>query len=46
MSYKQEVMMVLQEGQVIYVLKKNDDGWWEGVMVRIENRNVVIKVYN
>ena len=35
--------MVLQEGQVIYVLKKNDDGWWEGVMVRIENRNVVFK---
>ena len=24
--------IVLQEGQVIYVLKKNDDGWWEGVM--------------
>ncbi|TRY77295.1 hypothetical protein TCAL_11828 [Tigriopus californicus] len=21
-----------QEGSVIYVLKKNDDGWWEGVM--------------
>lgn len=20
------------EGSVIYVLKKNDDGWWEGVM--------------
>lgn len=21
-----------QESAVIYVLKKNDDGWWEGVM--------------
>ena len=21
-----------QEGATIYVLKKNDDGWWEGVM--------------
>ena len=21
-----------QESSVIYVLKKNDDGWWEGVM--------------
>ena len=21
-----------QEGAIIYVLKKNDDGWWEGVM--------------
>lgn len=21
-----------QENAVIYVLKKNDDGWWEGVM--------------
>ena len=21
-----------QEGQTIFVLKKNDDGWWEGVM--------------
>lgn len=21
-----------QENSVIYVLKKNDDGWWEGVM--------------
>lgn len=21
-----------QEGSIIYVLKKNDDGWWEGVM--------------
>lgn len=20
------------EGSLIYVLKKNDDGWWEGVM--------------
>ena len=20
------------EGDIIYVLKKNDDGWWEGVM--------------
>ena len=20
-----------QEGSVIYVIKKNDDGWWEGV---------------
>jgi len=24
--------LTFQEGQVIYVLKKNDDGWWEGVM--------------
>lgn len=21
-----------QESSVLYVLKKNDDGWWEGVM--------------
>lgn len=20
------------EGSVVYVIKKNDDGWWEGVM--------------
>lgn len=24
--------LTFQEGQIIYVLKKNDDGWWEGVM--------------
>ena len=24
--------LFVQEGQIIYVLKKNDDGWWEGVM--------------
>ena len=24
--------LTFQEGQTIYVLKKNDDGWWEGVM--------------
>ncbi len=24
--------VLLQEGHTIYVLKKNDDGWWEGVM--------------
>jgi len=24
--------LTFQEGQTIYVLKKNDDGWWEGIM--------------
>jgi hypothetical protein len=24
--------LTFQEGSTIYVLKKNDDGWWEGVM--------------
>ena len=24
--------LVLDEGMTIIVLKKNDDGWWEGVM--------------
>jgi len=24
--------LTFQESQIIYVLKKNDDGWWEGVM--------------
>lgn len=24
--------LTFQENAVIYVLKKNDDGWWEGVM--------------
>ena len=24
--------LTFSEGSTIYVLKKNDDGWWEGVM--------------
>lgn len=24
--------LTFDEGAVIYVVKKNDDGWWEGVM--------------
>ena len=24
--------LTFSEGSVIYVLKKNDDGWWEGIM--------------
>ena len=24
--------LTFTEGQTIYVVKKNDDGWWEGVM--------------
>lgn len=33
-SYKQdkEDELTFDEGAVIYVVKKNDDGWWEGVM--------------
>ncbi|ESN96889.1 hypothetical protein HELRODRAFT_178689 [Helobdella robusta] len=33
-SYKQDKddELTFDEGSVIYVVKKNDDGWWEGVM--------------
>jgi len=24
--------LTFSEGSIIYVLKKNDDGWWEGIM--------------
>lgn len=30
-SYKDDELS-FQESSVLYVLKKNDDGWWEGVM--------------
>jgi len=33
-SYQQDKddELTFDEGAVIYVVKKNDDGWWEGVM--------------
>ena len=33
-SYQQDKddELTFDEGAVIYVIKKNDDGWWEGVM--------------
>lgn len=33
-SYQQdkEDELTFDEGAVIYVVKKNDDNWWEGVM--------------
>ena len=33
-NYQQdkEDELTFDEGAVIYVVKKNDDGWWEGVM--------------
>lgn len=30
-SFKDDELS-FQESSVLYVLKKNDDGWWEGVM--------------
>ncbi len=31
-SADKEDELSFSEGSTIYVLKKNDDGWWEGVM--------------
>ncbi len=31
-SADKEDELTLSEGSIIYVLKKNDDGWWEGIM--------------
>lgn len=31
-SADKEDELTFSEGSIIYVLKKNDDGWWEGVM--------------
>jgi len=31
-SADKEDELTFSEGSTIYVLKKNDDGWWEGVM--------------